>query len=81
MSSRVTIEYFALLRERRGLDREEVETSAPDAAALFDEIAARHGFGSRRDTVRVAINDEVTTWNHPVSSGDRIVFLTPFGGG
>lgn len=81
MNSRVTIEYFAYLRERRGLDREEVETSAGDAAALFDELAGRHGFGPRRDIVRVAVNDEIAAWNHPISSGDRVVFLTPFGGG
>jgi len=81
MITLVTIEYFSYLREKRGIPRETVETSAKDVAALFDEVAARHGFPVRTDSMRVAVNDEITSWDHPVATGDTVVFLTPFGGG
>ena len=77
----VTVEYYASLREKSGVPREEVETTANDAAGLFGELAARYGFAVRPDSMRVAVNDEITSWDQPLSRGDTVVFLTPFGGG
>ena len=44
----VTARYFAAFRERAGREQEPLETRASTAAALFDEVAARHGFGAVR---------------------------------
>jgi len=77
----IKVEYFAHLRERRGLARETVVTAAVSAAGLFDELAARHEFRMERARVRVAVNDAVVPWETPLGDGDRVVFLTPFGGG
>jgi len=77
----IQVEYFAHLRERRGLARESVVTAAATAAGLFEELAARHEFRIERARVRVAVNDAVVPWETPLAGGDRVVFLTPFGGG
>ncbi len=77
----IQVEYYAHLRERRGLARESVVTSALTPAALFEELAARHQFRVERLRVRVAVNDAIVSWETLLGDGDRVVFLTPFGGG
>lgn len=77
----VHVEYFAALRERRGIARESIQTASATAGALYDELADRYGFRLDRSRTRVAVNDEVRPWESPLAEGDRVVFLTPFGGG
>ncbi len=81
LTRRIQVEYFAYLRERRGLSSESLVTPATTAAGLFEELSARHGFRVERERVRVAVNDALVPWERPLAEGDRVVFLTPFGGG
>jgi len=60
----VHIQYFAILREQRGLGRESLVTAATTAAALYEELRARHGFSLPVDRVRAAINEEFVAWRH-----------------
>jgi diaminopimelate decarboxylase len=53
----VHLQYFAILREQRGLSEETLATSATTPAALYDELRARHGFTLPGDRVRAAVND------------------------
>jgi molybdopterin converting factor subunit 1 len=78
---RVRLRYYALLREQAGLDQEGVETAAGDAAGLYDELAARHGFKLDRAQLRVAVNSEFSDWSRPLADGDEIVFIPPVAGG
>jgi molybdopterin converting factor subunit 1 len=77
----VEVQYFAVLRERVGLSRELLQTSAATAADLYDELSARHDFGLPRAMLRVAVNDEFAEWSQPLGAGDRIVFIPPVAGG
>jgi len=77
----VHVQYFAVLRERAGLNRETVATAAATAADLYDELAARHPFGLPRSMLRVAVNDEFADWSRPLGAGDRVVFIPPVAGG
>ena len=77
----VQIEYYALLREQAGRSRENRLSAAPDAARLYEELAAEHGFTLGRDHLRVAINDEFADWHAPLRDGDRVVFIPPVAGG
>lgn len=77
----VEVRYFAVLRERAGLAAESVETTVATAAALYDELAARRGFGLPRSLLRVAVNEEFVEWSHRLSPGDRVVFIPPVAGG
>jgi molybdopterin converting factor subunit 1 len=78
---RVEVEYFAILREQRGLKAESVATASPTVAALYDELRARHGFTLPGDRVRGAVNDAFVPASHPLREGDRVVFIPPVAGG
>ena len=77
----VAVQYFAILREERGLAMEEIATNAETAGELFEELRARHGFTLGAGSFRVAINEEFAPWNAPIAAGDRVVFLPPVAGG
>lgn len=77
----ITVEYFALMREQRGLVQEQLETSAGTVAEFFLELRDRHSFSLGADRLRVVINEEFVPWNTPLSEGDTIVFIPPVAGG
>lgn len=75
------VQYFAILREQRGLDSERLATDAASPNALYDELRARHGFTLPGDRVRAAVNDEFVPGDAKLREGDRIVFIPPVAGG
>lgn len=77
----IEIEYYAILREQRGLRMERRETAATDAAGLYAELVAEYGFSLRVDQLKVAINDDFSTMETPLQAGDRVVFIPPVAGG
>ena len=77
----VHLQYFALLREQRGLGAETLATSATTAAQLYDELRVRHGFTLPSDRLRVAVNNEFAPWTTPLTDGAQIVFIPPVAGG
>ena len=77
---KLNIEYFAILREQAGLDRELLETDLTTPAELFAELTQRYGF-PQMETVKVAINDEFGDWQAQLKDGDSIVFIPPVAGG
>ena len=76
----VRIQYYALLREQAGRSGEAVDASG-DAAALYDTLAARHGFTLPRAQLKVAVNGEFTDWSRKLADGDEVVFIPPVAGG
>lgn len=77
----LTIRYFALLREQRGLGHETLATAAATPAALYAELAARHGFTLGAERLRVAVNGDFAGWQTPLRRGDEVVFIPPVAGG
>ena len=77
----VRVQYFALLREQRGLSQETLSTTATDAAALYVELRARHGFTLPPERLRAAVNGEFAAWPAPLKDGDEVVFIPPVAGG
>ena len=75
------IQYFAILREQRGLTAETLTTAAATPAALYDELRARHGFTLPGDRVRAAVNDEFVPSAAALREGDHVVFIPPVAGG
>jgi molybdopterin converting factor small subunit len=78
---RIRVLYFAGLREARGRPEEVVQTAAATPADLYRELAGLHGLPAAAGGMTVAVNDEIADWQAPLSAGDTVVFLTPFGGG
>jgi molybdopterin converting factor subunit 1 len=77
----VRIQYFAILREQRGLSEETLATAATTPGALYDELRARHKFTLPGDRIRAAVNDTFVAGAAPLRDGDRIVFIPPVAGG
>jgi molybdopterin converting factor subunit 1 len=77
----VRLQYFAILREQRGLAAESLATAAPTAGELYEELSARHGFTLPAAQVRVAIDGEFAPWTTPLREGAELVFIPPVAGG
>lgn len=78
---RITVQYFALLREQAGRREETVESRARTPRELYAELAARYPFSLAPELLRVAINAEFGDWSTPLSEGDAVVFIPPVAGG
>ena len=81
LAKTVHIQYFAILRDQRGLSSEQYETSAPDALKLFAELQSKYDFSLSADRLQVAINDSFTSWDTQINNNDKIVFIPPVAGG
>ena len=75
------IQYFAILREQRGVSEEKLATNASTPAALYEELRARHHFTLPGNRVRAAVNDAFVDATASLRDGDRIVFIPPVAGG
>jgi molybdopterin synthase sulfur carrier subunit len=81
MTKTLHVQYFAILREQRGLTAEKLTTVATSPTALYEELRARHKFTLPADRVRAAVNDEFVAADAPLCDGDRVVFIPPVAGG
>ena len=81
MSKTIHIEYYAVLREQRGLKKEVIETSANTAVQLYAELQKRYNLRLPTNILKVAINEEFSGWNTEIKSGDFVVFIPPVAGG
>ena len=77
----VHVQYFAILREQRGLAQEKLLTAATSAGELYAELRQRHAFTLPADRLRVAVNDDFAPWTAPLNEGDKLVFIPPVAGG
>lgn len=77
----VRIQYFAILREQRGLTEETLDTSAATLGALYDELREKHGFSLPLARIRVAVDDEFVSVNMPLRDDLHVVFIPPVAGG
>ncbi len=83
----IEIRYFASLRERLGIAREQVPAgaAAADVGAIVNLLRQRGGaweeaFGEAQ-TVLMAVNQEVAGSDTPVHDGDEVAFFPPVTGG
>jgi molybdopterin synthase sulfur carrier subunit len=81
MTKTLHVQYFAILREQRGLTAEKLTTTATSPTALYEELRARHAFTLPADRVRAAVNDEFVAADASLRDGDRVVFIPPVAGG
>ena len=78
---RLTVQYYALLREQAGRREESLVSSAATAAELYAELLQRYPFTLAPQLLRVAINAEFRDWTAPLADGDEVVFIPPVAGG
>lgn len=77
----IRIQYYALLREERGLSDETLMTEAITPRELYAWLKAQHGFSLSSDRLRVAVNNSFSEWEQPLQTNDTVVFIPPVAGG
>ena len=77
----LTVRYFAVYREATGLGEEKVASTAQTPEELFAQITGQYPKLQRFPAARVAINDELTSWDATLSDGDTVLFFPPVAGG
>jgi molybdopterin converting factor subunit 1 len=78
---KIHVQYFAILREQRGVAEEALTTSATTADEFYEELKARHSFTLQSSRLRVAINGEFVPWTTLLQDGATVVFIPPVAGG
>lgn len=77
--------YFAWVRERIGLPREAVETEAATVMDLVDELRGREDRYAAAfadiSALRVAVDQQLTDFDAPLSGVREVAFFPPMTGG
>ena len=81
MTKTIHLQYFAVLREQRGLSAETIMTGVKTARELYAGLQERYHFQLPQDLVKVAINNEFKDWDTALNDKDTIVFIPPVAGG
>ena len=81
----IEVLYFAWVRERIGVPRESVETGAATVAGLVAELVAREeryalAF-SDLASLRVALDQELVSFDSPLAGVREVAFFPPMTGG
>lgn len=78
--ARVTVLYFASLRDAAARDSEVVD-HAGDLAALYGCLRERYGFALPIERVRVAMDGAFADWRDRPRDGAEVAFIPPVSGG
>ena len=82
---KLTVRYFASVREALGKGSEVVETTATSLGQLRDELIAREGAYAqslaRGRAVRVALNQVMSEESVALAEGCEVAFFPPVTGG
>lgn len=81
MTVKLTVLYFASLRDAAGLASEKIDTAAPDLRVLYLEARARHGFEWPVEKLRVAVDGAFARWEDAPRAGSEVAFIAPVSGG
>jgi molybdopterin converting factor subunit 1 len=79
----VTVCYFAVLKDKTGCSEEQVNLTddVRTAADLYLLLSHKYSFPLALTDLRVAIDDDFTTFEHSLRGGERVVFIPPVAGG
>lgn len=77
--------YFAWVRERIGLPREQIDTNAATVMALIEELKTREeryalAFSDLK-SLRVALDQKLSSFDAPLEGVREVAFFPPMTGG
>ncbi|RWR11404.1 molybdopterin converting factor subunit 1 [Paenirhodobacter populi] len=83
--ARTEVVYFAWVRERIGLPRESITTSAATVTDLVEELRAREpryaAAFADLSALRVALDQELSDFSAPLAGVREVAFFPPMTGG
>src|SRR3546814_16836575 len=74
LMARVTVLYFASLRDAAGTASETIDSGAADLRALYEALRERTGFALPVDRLRVAVDDAFARWDAAPVEGHDVAF-------
>ncbi len=81
----IEVLYFAWLRERIGVNREKIETQAKTVAELIEQLVAMddgHALAfADRKSLRVALDQQMASFDAPLAGVREVAFFPPMTGG
>ena len=82
---KITVRYFASVREHIGLSQETIDTQSADLAALRMELISKgenysNGLSAGK-AIRMALNQQVCDHNTPLTENAEVAFFPPVTGG
>ena len=78
--AKVTVLYFASLRDAAGMSSEVVDCEG-DLRALYVALRERHGFALPVERLRVAVDGAFARWSDEARDGSEVAFIPPVSGG
>ncbi len=79
--NRLTVLYFASLRDAAGVASESIEADNTDLRGLYENLRARHGFALPAERLRVAVDGAFARWDDAPRAGSEVAFIPPVSGG
>ena len=77
----IHLQYYAVLKDARGLSQETIQTHALTALELYQDLQKKYHFKLTTNLLKVAINNQFADWSTPIHDGDSLVFIPPVAGG
>jgi len=81
MKTKVTLKYFAMLRDHTKKSEEEIEGTFSNAHELFELICSNYQVKLDKSQFKVAINECYEDFNTVLENGDTVAFIPPVAGG
>jgi molybdopterin synthase sulfur carrier subunit len=78
---KITVRYFASLRDQRGVSQETLTTQATEPSLLYNELSHEYGFTLSSSQVRYVVNGAYVEPTEKLCEGYEVVFIPPVAGG
>lgn len=79
---KISIKYFASLREKAGKSQEELEIeNNKNLKDIYDSLSAQYNFPLSANEIKFSINNEYVESNVKLKENDLVVFIPPVAGG
>lgn len=69
------------MRDKRGLARESIQTTARTLGDLYAELSERHGLSLPHASIKAVVDEDFASMDTDLRDGSTVAFLPPVAGG